>query len=54
MWTTNDAESDGQYAVTLTVSALLRSMKSMDGSSWASSIDTEITNALLSIETFSV
>lgn len=35
MWSTNDAESHGQYAVTLTVSELLRTINSMEGSIWA-------------------
>lgn len=54
MWSTTDAESDGQYAVTLTASDLLRSMHAMEGSVWANQIKAEITSALLSVETFSV
>jgi hypothetical protein len=54
MWSTNDAESDGQYAVTLTCSELLRAMNTMEGSVWATHINSEITNALLNIETHSI
>lgn len=54
MWSTNDAESDGQYAVTITVSELLRTMNNMEGSVWATHINSEITNALLNLETYSI
>jgi len=54
MWSTSDAESDGQYAVTITVSELLRSMNNMEGSVWATHINSEITNALLNLETYSI
>lgn len=54
MWSTSDAESDGQYAVTLTVSELLRSLNTMEGSVWGTQVKTEITDALLTIETFSI
>lgn len=54
MWTSQDADSDGQYAVTLTISNLLRNMNSMEGSVWAEKIQAEITKSLLTIETFSV
>lgn len=54
MWNTKDAESDGQYAVTITVSNLIREMNTMEESDWSVQIKEEITAALLQIESFPV
>lgn len=54
MWNTKDAESDGQYAVTLAVSDLLRTMSGMSDSEWSKQIKMEITDAIMQIEQLSV
>lgn len=56
MWSTSDAESDGQYAVSQTVSATLRVISSVQGHGglWSKALKEETTNALLSLESLPV